>query len=109
MELFENKKTELEEQQVHLNGGLNTLAETNNGVRNMEASLNQYREELQFKEKEANKKLQQMVGEQKIAEQKREEGLVMKSKIEVKSEEIAKRTEEVEHDLSKAMPALEEA
>ena len=52
----------------------------------MEESLNQYREELQHKEKEANKKLQLMVGEQKIAEQKREEGLVMKKKIEVKSE-----------------------
>ena len=33
----------------------------------------------------------------------------MKKKIEVKSEEIAKRTEEVEKDLSQAMPALEEA
>lgn len=51
----------------------------------MEESLNQYREELQFKEKEANTKLQQMVAEQNIAEQKREEGLVMKKKIEVKS------------------------
>ena len=86
VELFDQKKSELEEQQIHLNGGLSTLAETNNGVRKMEESLNQYREELQHKEKEANKKLQLMVGEQKIAEQKREEGLVMKKKIEVKSE-----------------------
>ena len=58
----------------------------------MEESLNKYREELQIKEKEANIKLQQMVAEQNIAEQKREEGLAMKKKIEIKSEEIAKRT-----------------
>lgn len=92
VDLFEKKKAELEEQQIHLNGGLSTLAETNNGVRKMEESLNKYREELQIKEKEANIKLQQMVAEQNIAEQKREEGLAMKKKIEIKSEEIAKRT-----------------
>ena len=50
--------------------------------------------------------MQEMVVEQNNAEKKRTESIETKNQMEVKSQEIAERTEVVNNDLSKAEPAL---
>lgn len=107
--LYGEKKSELEEQQLHLNTGLGKLRETEDTVKNMQASLAAKRKELELKEQQANEKLQLMVAEQKQAEQKREASIKMTQELEIKDREVKERQEVVNNDLAKAEPALIEA
>lgn len=63
MELLHSKKSSLEDQQLHLNKGLEKLKDTEEQVATMEVTLKQKKAELEQKEKEANEKLKLMVSE----------------------------------------------
>lgn len=57
VELYKEKKDNLEDQQLHLNVGLDKLKETESQVLNMQGSLDQKKAELEKKEKEASEKM----------------------------------------------------
>lgn len=103
------KKEELQDQQLHLNTGLDKLKDTEQQVIELQASLAVYQKDLQEKEIQANEKLTQMMDKQKEAEKKKEESMIMKDKLTTKQQEISERQEVVMNDLSEALPALEDA
>ena len=61
MKLFNEKRSELEEEQLHLNVGLQKIHETVGQVEELQKSLSIKRNELEEKNKAANLKLKQMV------------------------------------------------
>ena len=63
VELLHEKKEELEEQQYHLNVGLDKLRQTETAVIELQNQLSVYEKDLRVKEKAANEKLQLMVKE----------------------------------------------
>eukprot|EP00830_Metopus_es_P014557 TRINITY_DN3901_c0_g1_i1.p1 TRINITY_DN3901_c0_g1~~TRINITY_DN3901_c0_g1_i1.p1 ORF type:complete len:1012 (-),score=209.87 TRINITY_DN3901_c0_g1_i1:2492-5527(-) len=109
VELHEVKKAELQEQQHHLNVGLNKLKETEAEVIALQTSLDKSQKELEIKQKLANEKLKLMVQEQKQAEAKKELSIITKKELQTKQEEIKKSSEEAQTKLARAEPALQEA
>ena len=61
MKLFNEKRSDLEEQQLHLNVGLNKIRETVQQVEDLQKSLSLKSQELEAKNALANQKLKQMV------------------------------------------------
>ncbi|EFW19348.1 hypothetical protein D8B26_007588 [Coccidioides posadasii str. Silveira] len=107
--LFNEKREDLEEQQRHLNVGLEKLRETVDKVRDLRASLAQKKSQLEKKDAEANEKLQRMVADQREAEQRKSASLEIQAALEKQEQEVAKRKEIVLHDLARAEPAVIEA
>ena len=103
------KKAELEEQQFHINTGLNKLKETEEEVLKLKDSLSVYKKELKEKEIESEKKLALMMEEQKIAEKQKASSIELNGKLEIKQAEIKKRSVVVQTQLDEAGPALEKA
>lgn len=107
--LFREKREDLEEQQRHLNVGLEKLRDTVDKVRDLRASLDQKKQQLELKDAEANEKLQRMVADQQEAEQRKTSSLEVQCALEEQEKEIASRKEIVLNDLAKAEPAVIEA
>ncbi|WEW60954.1 dynein heavy chain [Emydomyces testavorans] len=107
--LFNEKREDLEEQQRHLNVGLEKLRETVDKVRDLRASLAQKKQQLEKKDAEANEKLQRMVADQREAEQRKTASLEIQAALEKQEKEVAKRKEIVLNDLARAEPAVIEA
>lgn len=61
MNLFNEKRSDLEEQQLHLNIGLQKIRDTVQQVEELQKSLSMKSEELEAKNSLANQKLKQMV------------------------------------------------
>lgn len=68
---FESKRRELEDQQLHLNIGLDRLRQTEEDVEALRKGLAVKETELTIKNKEASDKLQKIVAEQAEAEQQK--------------------------------------
>ena len=66
MKLFNEKRSDLEEQQLHLNVGLQKIRETVDQVEDLQKSLSIKRNELEEKNNLANAKLKEMVGLDKL-------------------------------------------
>ena len=109
VKLFNEKRDDLEEQQRHLNVGLEKLKDTVDKVRDLRASLAQKKTQLEKKDIEANEKLQRMVANQQEAEQRKTTSLKIAAELETQEEEVARRKEVVNADLAKAEPAVLEA
>jgi dynein heavy chain 1 len=107
--LHSEKRSQLEEQQLHLNIGLDKLADTATQVAALQQGLSEKEALLSRKDKEANEKLQQMVQEQNVAEQQKREAQELKIELDKRNAEVDKRRAVVEADLAKAEPALKEA
>lgn len=103
------KRTELEEQQLHLNVGLGKLRETQTQVATLQESLAVKNAELEKKQAEANVKLKIMVEDQQKAEVKQKELKIVQEKLAIQKSEIAEQSKEANADLARAEPALEEA
>lgn len=71
--LINEKREELEEQQLHLNVGLNKLHDTEKQVKELQIELTEKNRELEQKNNLANEKLKQMVEDQQITEQKKKD------------------------------------
>lgn len=107
--LQREKKSELEEQQLHINSGLSKLKETEETVIEMKESLSKYKLELDNKNQEAEAKLKLMLTEQKNAETKKESSIELNEVLKQKQAEIMVRSEKIEGDLAEAEPALKKA
>ncbi|KAJ6144523.1 hypothetical protein N7470_008418 [Penicillium chermesinum] len=107
--LFNEKREDLEEQQRHLNVGLEKLRDTVDKVSDLRGSLAQKKTQLEQKDKEANEKLQRMVADQQEAEQRKTASLEVQAALEKQEKEVASRKEVVLHDLARAEPAVAEA
>ncbi|KNC52645.1 cytoplasmic dynein [Thecamonas trahens ATCC 50062] len=107
--LYNEKRGELEEQQAHLNTGLDKLRETEEQVLELQKSLAVKNTELAAKNEEANAKLKQMVKDQQVAEEKKKESLKMAAELEAKSKVVEEQKEVALGDLAKAEPMVEEA
>ncbi|PLB47277.1 hypothetical protein P170DRAFT_466574 [Aspergillus steynii IBT 23096] len=109
VKLFNEKREDLEEQQRHLNVGLEKLRDTVVKVRDLGGSLDQKKLQLEKKDKEANEKLKRMVADQQEAEQRKAVSLEVSAALEKQEKEVAERTEVVRNDLARAEPAVLEA
>ena len=107
--LEREKRSELEEQQRHLNVGLDKLNATAEEVEELRGSLAVKERELEQKNREANDKLQLMVHDQNIAEGKKTEAEKLSKELDQQNLDIAERQRVVQADLDKAEPALIEA
>ena len=109
VKLFNEKREDLEEQQRHLNVGLEKLRDTVDKVSDLRVSLAQKKTQLEKKDKEANEKLQSMVAEQQMAEQRKQTSLEVQAALEKQDKEVATRQAVVNADLDAAQPAVESA
>ncbi|KAI9851336.1 MAG: hypothetical protein M1838_003977 [Thelocarpon superellum] len=107
--LYHEKREDLEEQQRHLNVGLEKLRDTVEQVRQLRASLAAKQKQLTTKDAEANEKLQRMVADQREAEQRKATSLEVQQALEAQEAAVATRRDVVLHDLAQAEPAVEEA
>ncbi|KAF9438119.1 hypothetical protein BGZ76_009650 [Entomortierella beljakovae] len=107
--LYNEKREDLEEQQRHLNVGLDKLKDTVVKVEELRKSLAVKKNELELKNRQANDKLQKMVADQQEAEKKKATSIEIQAALETQNKEIAKRTAAVMADLANAEPAVLEA
>ncbi|KAK3093975.1 hypothetical protein FSP39_022394 [Pinctada imbricata] len=107
--LYNEKRSDLEEQQLHLNIGLQKIRETVEQVEELQKSLSVKRIELEEKNAAANAKLKQMIKDQQEAEQKKvmsqdiQEALIKQTKV------ISEKQKDVKADLAQVEPAVIEA
>ncbi|KAK9469716.1 dynein heavy chain, N-terminal region 1-domain-containing protein [Lipomyces arxii] len=106
---FNNKREELEDQQRHLNVGLEKLQDTVERVRHMRTGLTEKQEQLRVKSALANEKLQQMVVDQNETEQRRAKSVSVQAELAIREQEIAERQKTVMDDLAQAEPAVQVA
>ncbi|XP_045114160.1 dynein heavy chain, cytoplasmic-like isoform X3 [Portunus trituberculatus] len=109
VKLYNEKRSELEEQQLHLNVGLGKIAETVEQVEQMQKSLAIKNQELQAKNEAANLKLKQMVKDQQEAEKQKVASQELQEQLEAQTVRITIKREEVMQDLSKVEPAVQDA
>ncbi|KAJ3411544.1 hypothetical protein HDV05_002063 [Chytridiales sp. JEL 0842] len=109
VKLFHEKKEELEEQQRHLNVGLDKLRDTVVKVEELRKSLALKKTELEAKTEQANEKLKKMVADQQEAEQQKSESLRVQEDIARQNVMIEERRKIVMADLANAEPAVIEA
>ncbi|ORX39193.1 dynein heavy chain, N-terminal region 1-domain-containing protein [Kockovaella imperatae] len=107
--LFNEKKSELEDQQRHLNVGLDKLRETVSQVEELRKSLAVKNQQLETKNHEANQKLRQMVSDQQEAEAKKVASIQIQAALAEQEEFIRLRSDIVKADLAEAEPAVLEA
>lgn len=106
IKLYNEKREDLEEQQRHLNTGLEKLRTTVEKVRDLRASLADKKDQLERKDTEANEKLQRMIADQREAEQRKSTSLGIQTALAQQEEEVASRREIVLADLANAEPAV---
>ena len=109
VKLYNEKRSDLEEQQLHLNVGLNKIAETVEQVEEMQKSLAVKSLELQAKNEAANAKLRQMVKDQQEAEKKKVQSQEIQAELEVQTVKIAQKQQDVMADLAQVEPAVIDA
>ncbi|KAK3912297.1 Dynein heavy chain, cytoplasmic [Frankliniella fusca] len=109
VKLYNEKRSDLEEQQLHLNVGLNKIAETVEQVEEMQKSLAVKSQELTAKNEAANAKLKQMVKDQQEAEKKKVQSQDIQAEIEKQTVRIAEKRKVVMEDLAQVEPAVIDA
>ncbi|TIC37063.1 hypothetical protein E3Q09_01001 [Wallemia mellicola] len=109
VKLFNEKRNELEEQQRHLNVGLDKLRDTVIQVDELQKSLAVKDTQLKAKVAEGDDKLAKMLEEQKQAESNKATSIEIQAKLQEQNEHIAQRKEVVMTDLADAEPAVKSA
>lgn len=107
--IFHEKCSELEEEQIHLNVGLNKIKETVDQVEELQKSLAQKRTELERKNAAANAKLKEMLKDQQEAEKQKELSQKIQTQLKKQEEDITIKRASVMKDLSQVEPAVIEA
>ena len=103
------KTEELNEQQVHINKGLQKIIETENTVNELKQSLNVTKAELDQKEKETKAKFTKIMEDNEKASKSKEKAEKQKIEIENMQKSIDERTKKVEYELSTVVPKMEAA
>ena len=83
--LYNEKREDLEEQQRHLNVGLEKLKDTVIKVEELRKSLAIKKNQLELKENQANEKITQMLVDEKITEQKKADSLKIKANLKIQN------------------------
>ncbi|XP_026482181.1 dynein heavy chain, cytoplasmic isoform X8 [Ctenocephalides felis] len=109
VKLYSEKRSDLEEQQLHLNVGLNKIAETVEQVEEMQKSLAVKSQELQAKNDAANAKLKQMMKDQQEAEKKKVQSQEIQVALSKQTVQIEEKRKDVMADLEKVEPAVIDA
>ncbi|XP_052769398.1 cytoplasmic dynein 1 heavy chain 1-like isoform X2 [Mya arenaria] len=107
--LYQEKRSDLEEQQLHLNIGLQKIHDTVKQVGELQKSLSVKRIELEEKNNAANSKLKQMVKDQQEAERKKVTSQEIQQAIAEQTLVIQDKQVFVKEDLDKVEPAVIEA
>jgi len=107
--LEKEKRSLVEDHQVHLGKGLQKLNETQDQVGKMRAQMVRHEDTLQRKEIEANAKLVQMIDGQSEAEASKTIAEALTSQLREQNVIISERKEAAEKELSNAEPALRSA
>lgn len=97
------------EQQHHLQAGLQTLAQVEQQVGEMRTELTEKGTVLAEKNEEAERKMQQMIDQQSVAENKKKVAEVLARKLDEQTGIIKERRDAVEAQLSEVEPLLKEA
>uniref|UniRef100_A0A6Q2XKD4 Cytoplasmic dynein 1 heavy chain 1 n=1 Tax=Esox lucius TaxID=8010 RepID=A0A6Q2XKD4_ESOLU len=108
-DLFNEKRSELEEQQMHLNVGLRKIKETVDQVEELRRDLRIKSQELEVKNAAANDKLKKMVKDQQEAEKKKVMSQEIQESVYRQQEKIKDKQLSVKEDLDKVEPAVIEA
>ena len=106
LDCVNHRREEVEDEELHVNAGLNKLTQTQENVAELRSNLAAKTAELREKERLANEKLQQMVGDQNVAEKRKEEAERMSKDVAKQQEQIDERKAEAQRDLDEAEPAL---
>jgi dynein heavy chain 1, cytosolic len=109
VKLYGEKRSDLEEQQLHLNVGLNKIAETVEQVEEMQKSLAVKSQELQLKNEAANAKLKQMFKDQQEAEKKKVQSQEIQLQLAEQTIKIEAKRKDVMADLAQVEPAVIDA
>jgi dynein heavy chain 1, cytosolic len=104
-----SSREKVEDQQLHVNAGLEKLRQTQENVADLKAALRAKTAVLQEKETLANKKLQEMVADQNVAEKRKDEAEKISVIVEKQQSEINSRKDQAQRDLDEAEPALKSA
>ncbi|XP_016335882.1 cytoplasmic dynein 1 heavy chain 1 [Sinocyclocheilus anshuiensis] len=107
--LFNEKRSELEEQQMHLNVGLRKIKETVDQVEELRRDLRIKSQELEVKNAAANDKLKKMVKDQQEAEKKKVMSQDIQEAVYKQQEVIKVKQLSVKQDLDQVEPAVIEA
>uniref|UniRef100_A0A8C3AR66 Cytoplasmic dynein 1 heavy chain 1 n=1 Tax=Cyclopterus lumpus TaxID=8103 RepID=A0A8C3AR66_CYCLU len=107
--LFNEKRSELEEQQMHLNVGLRKIKETVDQVEELRRDLRIKSQELEAKNAAANDKLKKMVKDQQEAEKKKVMSQEIQESVYKQQEVIKDKQLSVKEDLDQVEPAVIEA
>ncbi|XP_061172861.1 cytoplasmic dynein 1 heavy chain 1-like isoform X1 [Saccostrea echinata] len=107
--LYNEKRSDLEEQQLHLNIGLQKIKETVEQVEELQKSLSVKRLELEEKNAAANAKLKQMVKDQQEAEAKKVMSQEIQTALMAQTKVIDEKKLDVKADLAQVEPAVIEA
>ena len=109
VKLFNEKRSDLEEQQLHVTVGLNKLAETVDQVEELRVSLAQKNVELEQKNKDANLKLQEIVADQQEAEKEKQKAEQLQLQLTKQTVVIEEKQQLVRADLARVEPELVES
>lgn len=109
MSLFHEKRSDLEEEKIHLNIGLNKISETEEQVKELQKSLKLKSNELQEKKEAANLKLKEMLGDQQKAEEEKKFSEQLQKELAEQLKQMAEKKTFVENDLAQVEPAVAEA
>ena len=107
--LIAEKRADLEEQQLHLNIGLQKIRDTVDQVASMQKSLTKKRQELENMNEQANAKLKQMVSDQQVAEDRKKVAQELRISLDEKKVYIGEKSSAVYAELSQVEPAVQEA
>ena len=108
-DLQKEKNEELNEQQVHINKGLQKIIETEQIVSEMKESLAKKNEQLKIKQKETKEKFEQIMLDTDKARINKEKAEKKQVEIEAMRKQIDERTSKVEKELSTVVPRMEAA
>ncbi|XP_034246586.1 dynein heavy chain, cytoplasmic-like isoform X2 [Thrips palmi] len=109
VKLYAEKRSFLEEQQLHLNVGLNKIAETVLQVEEMQKSSEVKSQELAAMNEAANAKLEQMEKDRQEAEKKKVESQDIQADIERQTVDISEKRDAVKMKLAQVEPAVIDA
>ncbi|KAI9324197.1 ATP-binding dynein motor region D5-domain-containing protein [Zopfochytrium polystomum] len=109
VKLFHERREDLEEQQRHLNVGLDKVGDTVIKVEELWRSLAIKKTEIEAKNRQADEKLKEMVADQREAEQQRVVSLIIQQELAKQNVLIEERRQIVMTDLANAEAAVKEA
>ncbi|CAF4132742.1 unnamed protein product, partial [Rotaria sp. Silwood2] len=109
VKLYHEKRAGLEEEQLHLNKGLDKIKETMKDVEELQKSLAIKRNELEQKNTAANLKLKEMIKDQQEAEKQKITSQELQTRLQEQLKEIAINKKQVTSQLENVEPAVIEA